>query len=1299
MNLGSPMQMNRGDFPSPSRHLDVTATPPTSSFASSPSSRSPSMSKKKQTYPSPSRHRKSMLGGPHQRSSTRTEHTPSMNPFTGRGWKRTPVTESSENAKLGVTQMASLVISHLLAPLWSVGLDGNATRFTPVKWDSKRVRDFARQMDEEFRLQHVHHILEAHTDLTTVYLVLTLARLEHLERTSSDTSYADLLSKTLESRQKAKAASYGWHRWNDECYSDHRKRSLTAIGGAPLEALHATPECTDTIPSKLKAYRRHLWHSALLTSCVCRYNFREEALIEICSEICTRMFLISPAEELTSLCCGEKGPVYLSKYLRFLMETEPPTTALTEDDVFLPPVYSYNHNLPHAIQDAMLPILVALLNLAHSTNDKAGQNLCFACSIAIKEHLSRIDEYEEKLTSWDPTAARPSNQDGEKTRMGFPLFKRSVEQKEMKVAQLAKDEIPDKKRRKVGNMRKLLPSLLSLVKLILCHIHCYGDDAPQAWAELMSVTRGLMIYPLPTGRLACEVLRAAAAAVQCMDSLLRHRLALCFIGGGNMHSFQRERAYILVNPLALNAMVIRKVFLGRVKRAKPEGPHGHLLHIPIMQPVDPKLRGDEYNTETVWQQREEEWSDDILAPASLLLNIFYRIARQEAEQEVRRREGRPLEGAAMDPPLDATAMHDVLSQLPPTALAQYYPAMYRLLRGSIGGAGRMMTFSEGGGKSLKVVDTLYRNLGSLYQTIVEETRHHRREDMTGVHVPSPECPMLDLVCKTIAAKKEKKHGVGLESRAMEWGRLLQSLIEEEHRYRRTQLQPVEALHPNAEVNPPKELRIVLAGGSGTLMHFCNGLMYLARTGQEPMIKVYLLPLGCDNMMAGFLGKVDHCYSQIVSWPLQQVSRDLELEKTPADSSDDPEASSLESAMLRTAIDTLLVDASVSNRIFIYQCEFWRCENDTRDKRHLADPRTPREDRNKKTDSDPPDGTLAWCSQIEIGPHINPPDNEMRSPRNAMPSSPMSSNTDGYDAVSPAGGRTSLSRRRTTSTSRNFPGQISYQIVVGSGPEQQAVDVDEMHSKLQQTESTLLENNHMHLTDRPSIPGRRVLDWIVANYRSMLMSEADATQVAHRMLEKGLLQPLRSDDGRSFREGGAYVIGSHDQVRRACEESTRATRRPTMVSDQPINLCISHTPTDGSPEIYYDLGNKGQADGMMVYKIAVKNTAREGDRGLIPDPTRPELEAFVHGFPRKDLPKRPTAPIDGQHYTILGSFVVEVPATSNGSFNMLIDGECIGSLRKVRINPLLIPLKDSHHATHRHLNFQLMSFIPLEGYGL
>ena len=827
--------------------------------------------------------------------------------------------------------------------------------------------------------------------LTTIFIVLNIARVENMQTTKDDFPRSNNIYSTLLTRMadwnKIKWAERNHAFPNDDC-STTNTATITELTPDKKELRMQRPPQASCFSSRpdLRNTRRGLLHIVLIASTVCKFNIRDDTLYNTCNQLCTEMFLTYPGEVLGNLCCGYKGPIYVSKYLRFLMMSTGPLCTPPDPDSFLPgkvtsPVSFSDKNeaVPHAIQDAWLPLFTALLNLAHSKNPRTGQTICAAFTEAIRQQVTKLQMNEELIRDNEAKLRNHRQQQKKKQEKGerrektatwwvtlLPGFAHSEktqetsEEREQKVANWVRDvklKVEEAKEQ-AENLRRPLPGLLSLVRVLLCRVHSYGEDAPRAWGELMAAISPLQVFPGRAGVLATDIYRATASAVQCMDSLLRFRLGRTFVYGGDMSTFKRERAYLLVNPLAARSKVLYKVFLGHVplagfpyaahpksgaasqaSQASRPGANGSFAvslasistgssgHNALFGGATPGI----HNNAMVEDLIRMNWTDDVLAASSLVLNTFLKIAECEAAKP--RKERRVHEN-----------MHDTLAQTPPSVLAQYFPELHRLMAGPVGGVGRMMPFSEGAGQKLHVVESLYASLIALYRTVVKDSAHKVHDRMLDYHVPSPRNPYLDIALRMLPTDAEGSDGAedsrlggvhvcksneNIKRHAVTWGNLLLNLIDDQTNYYRNT--PDYWGEVSKHLNP-YEVKVVIGGGSGTIHRFANGLAKLSSTGKlprYPLFRVYPLPLGRENLLCNWMQKQDSMYHQLISWPLQQADGDKDLGRV---SAGDLEAlltengptypDTTESFSLRTALDTYLADTDKASKVYIYKCECW-----------------------------------------------------------------------------------------------------------------------------------------------------------------------------------------------------------------------------------------------------------------------------------------------------------------------------------------------------------------------------------------
>eukprot|EP00756_Hemistasia_phaeocysticola_P047967 Hpha_TRINITY_DN22417_c0_g1::TRINITY_DN22417_c0_g1_i1::g.95125::m.95125 len=1386
--------------------------------------------------------------------------------------KRRAFKQPAEYNEIGVAQMISLVVSHILAPLWSVGVDTSDVPNTPIDWDSDRVKRLVNQLSPNGKwdpglasYQAVQHILERHPDLTTAYIIMNVSLLEHLERLyirdsgggapegGPLISLEQVRLRLLE--QASRMPTRGTQdRWNDEEYGDHKRRRLTDMGGKPLAELggamrvakeHDLMQAGDD----LSTTRICILESLLLASTFCRFNFRDGRLYFVCNELKEQMFLIAPNEELAGLCCGQKGPNYLSKYIRFLAHN----TAVPLDDQrrpiagCIPP--SPAQTIPTVVQDAALPILLSLFNLAHS-GSKAGEYIVMACANAIQGMLQDIEELEVRIaqievwTEAEAKAERQKSEEGEKKGL-LPVvagirvparFLTAVPRKLFEVAgdlgrkagealavierkeeEVPKPPDPRPLRNKVTGLKGVLPTLLCVIKLLLQRVHCYGSsESARAWGELIAAARPLMQCPMPTGRLASDVLRCATAAVQCMGSLARHRFSRCLVGGQDIEMFRRDTVRMLF--AAQDGTAIKSVWLGRVNCCRPEGHWGPLLTLPVQKPPtegqnvglqDSFLRVRSFPDEGMVErtasglkpaesfasgssggQPSQQLCDDLAAPASLVLSVLLRIADAEAEAANDKR-------TSSDPFVrSASEMRSVLLNTPAYVLARAFPTVYRLLRGPVGAAGTLLTFSEGSGQSLKVVPTLYKKLLAVYDSIQADKADGSIDTASLPPLAlqplrpqvSPSCPMLDIVARVV-------HPDHLEADlGASWCEALVAAAQEHWQCRQEgACTAVERLHPESgkkreqsaglkcEIGKGAEwddIRIALCGGIKTLMHFCNGLARYAQKVSadqlsEQSFKVYPLPVGGESMLCNFLDRHDPLYFQFVSWPLTRFQypegdpRSQEAwDEFTRRLADGKEAETCDAALLRSAVDMYCTDADKCHRVYVYKLEGWRPNKGQQQRSKQLLPLSPSDTRNLSSPAGDGKVSVAWCQQVELGPstaagdcYAGRVDGVGRSPRCGLAPSPSMgsfSHDEPLDFGSPPSTRNlrgvslppnqlSGPGGRIQSRAHSAPGRArstslrgSGHVQIGSGVSGKRVRVDElalmMHGHMEDVKGLEIKELPQEYRGAASFgcvcaTGAGVIEWLLATFAHNLTvsPREDATVAAQRMVDTGILQTLSSaasGGDTTFQDTPTswYRVRQSQEVDQEGIASPLppSQRRHTVTSANPSHLRVSYQPLPGGRR-YPELQDRRQPHDSWVHKLSVRNIGKEGDTGLRPDPTSPELQVYMlsHRNRTKKL-----FPGEGQHFTVHGSLTVEATSPtitsissptgkpqrstqfgttmqtpSEDGFRVWVDGTVMGPFTKIRLSPWLVSVPQRSEAaeqgwTHEHLNFHVMSFCPI-----
>lgn len=253
-------------------------------------------------------------------------------------------------APVGVTQAYSLVLTHLIAPVWAVR----------AKAITSKAMDFsiAQTMDTKGIGIELHaDALNASVDAATAYIALLVARLTAIETSEYDKPPFAVLAQHIirdaETHSKDVKEFDDNKRENDEAIAhDQAKRKLTEVGGTwkPRGAVELVPVA------------HALRHSCLVNifyASVCfRYNFADVTLQQMIDSLASQLFLVNYNESLVSLVAGQKGPQYIAKYFLLLtqcVDREPPEELVT------PRIDPESAALQDCIQVAQL----ALTNLVH----------------------------------------------------------------------------------------------------------------------------------------------------------------------------------------------------------------------------------------------------------------------------------------------------------------------------------------------------------------------------------------------------------------------------------------------------------------------------------------------------------------------------------------------------------------------------------------------------------------------------------------------------------------------------------------------------------------------------------------------------------------------------------------------------------------------------------------------------------------------------------------------------------------------------------------------------------------------
>lgn len=213
----------------------------------------------------------------------------------------------SRVAPLGVTHAYSLVLTHVIAPLWSVGTKPCGV-YPPLTLRQERFVDLAKALDTRGHTLEYHlERLAANQQVVTVYIILLLARLVCIE--GSDTgspTFEELLYQTAAYTPKLEYEEHA----NDETVAhDQPRRRLTEVGGT-WRAKGAAE-----VPHRIHQLRHRLLCDVMKASVCFKYFFNEEHVQFLADTLCTKMFLVGYSETLVQLVAGIKGSMYVGKYM------------------------------------------------------------------------------------------------------------------------------------------------------------------------------------------------------------------------------------------------------------------------------------------------------------------------------------------------------------------------------------------------------------------------------------------------------------------------------------------------------------------------------------------------------------------------------------------------------------------------------------------------------------------------------------------------------------------------------------------------------------------------------------------------------------------------------------------------------------------------------------------------------------------------------------------------------------------------------------------------------------------------
>ena len=305
-------------------------------------------------------------------------------------------------APAGVTRAYSIVLTHVIAPLWTVGnhtvtagllhrrveykglghsdskifhlismLDAPPKRTAHGRDSEIKVDGSATFIMEEknypWSLDAVALTIADDPELNTAYITLLLGRLFYLESLGESLSFAEIARRMMNEFSESPMQDYD-EIPNDEVMAmDQPTRKLTEVGG-DWKAVGA-----QDIDRFLHRQRHLCLLHVLGASIMYEYFYAEPTLQWLVDRIAGELFLLTYTEKLVSLVGGVKGPRYLAKYFLHIARES------------MEPVRSMIPNLPLAswvLEECTQLIELAVNDMVHrnDVSDVVLNSLAYALS-------------------------------------------------------------------------------------------------------------------------------------------------------------------------------------------------------------------------------------------------------------------------------------------------------------------------------------------------------------------------------------------------------------------------------------------------------------------------------------------------------------------------------------------------------------------------------------------------------------------------------------------------------------------------------------------------------------------------------------------------------------------------------------------------------------------------------------------------------------------------------------------------------------------------------------------------------
>jgi hypothetical protein len=219
-------------------------------------------------------------------------------------------TKAVATAPPGVVQSYSVVLTHVIAPLWSVNGKPCGVS-TPISFAQQEIQALGAAMDKRGLEVEFHLDALKEPTLATAYITILVTKLLTIEQVDyARSSFTDVVAQIA--RDVRYKNEYEEHLNDETVAHDQPKRKLQEVGGSWKRA------CAIDLNYHGDQIRRKCLYNLFLASISFNYVYTDENLHFMCDALSSQLFLVNYSESLVALIAGHKGPQYVAKWLLHL---------------------------------------------------------------------------------------------------------------------------------------------------------------------------------------------------------------------------------------------------------------------------------------------------------------------------------------------------------------------------------------------------------------------------------------------------------------------------------------------------------------------------------------------------------------------------------------------------------------------------------------------------------------------------------------------------------------------------------------------------------------------------------------------------------------------------------------------------------------------------------------------------------------------------------------------------------------------------------------------------------------------